>query len=342
MVVRIATLWNANNYGAFFQAFALGKCIQNEFDIKDVYFLEACIEKNKISACIAKTLKKTIYQFKLRHSFIKSRKCFSTIKKEENSDVTIIGADEVWNVNNTFFDHIDAYIGKDINTSVSFAYAPSCNGARADDFISVYGNEPFKNLSCVSVRDKSTQQMVFDITGFEPMLVLDPTFLLNDYSDMIQEVGYKNYIFVYGYSFSNLEIENIKEYAKKHNLKTISAGAYQGWTDIQIPASPEQFLALIKQADYVVTSTFHGTVFSIIFNKSFVSYARNNKKVIEILSLFDLDGSNGTVNKTLTNILEQSINYEVVNQKIDAQRKISLEYIKGGMRDADKFFYKKE
>lgn len=335
MVVQIATLWNANNYGAYFQAFALGKCIQNEFDIEEVYYLEECIEKNKISSCIAKTLKKTIYQFKLRRSFIKSRKCFRTIKKEEKSDVTIIGADEVWNVNNTFFDNIDAYIGKGMNTRVSFAYAPSCNGASAEDFKSVYGNEPFKNLSCIAVRDKSTQQMVFDITGCEPKIVLDPTFLLDDYSDMIQEVEYKNYLFVYGYSFSDLEINKIQEYAKKHNLKTISAGVYQGWTDMQIPASPKQFLGLIKQADFVVTSTFHGTVFSIIFNKNFVSYARNNKKVMEMLSLFDLDERNGTVNKKLTNIFEQSINYDIVNRKIDIQRNISLEYLKGGIIDGD-------
>lgn len=330
MVVQIITLWGANNYGAFLQAYALGEFIKANVKDAEVKYIEETKEKNTFYSCISKSMKKTVYQLKLRKEYDRARKCFNKKTLKTYADVSVLGADEIWNVRNKHFEHLDAYIGRGLNSGRILTYAACANGTSSEEFRDRYGDDPFKCLDAVSVRDLDTQMMVKEISSIDAPVVLDPTFLLKDYDNIIEEVSYDDYIFVYGYAFSKDEITDIKEFAFKHKLKIISAGAYQPWTDLQTAASPAQFLGLIKKARFVVTSTFHGTVFSIIFNKVFASYCNGNNKITDILRIFNLSHRDASsLEEDLSSILNKAIDYEAVNKLIALKRDESIGYILG-------------
>lgn len=328
MKIQIITLWSADNYGAYFQAFALKTYLQTEYPSAEISFLRDTKEEKHRFSWISKSVKKSLYQYKLQREFNKARDEFQLSDIGDTIDICIIGADEVWNVSNTFFKHIGAYVGIGVKGKKCIAYAPSSNGVEKMQFTEVYGENPFVRLNAISVRDKTTQYLVRELSLINPPIVLDPTFLIDNYNEMASDVKYTKYLIVYGYSFANEEILTIKKFAKEKNLIIISAGAYQEWTDIKIPASPKQFLGLIKNAEYVVTSTFHGTVFSILFNKEFVSYTRNNTKILEILEAFDLSKRNSSDKTNINQIFSHRIDYGYVNKIIDEKRKQSTYFLR--------------
>ncbi len=125
-------------------------------------------------------------------------------------------------------------------------------------------------------------------------MVCDPTLLLNGKWQSYEQEFRINEPFLIYYSYH--ENTPFKEYilcfAKEHNLKVISVGFDYNWCDFQIIVSPTQFLSLVRQATYIVTSTFHGTVFSTLYNKHFVQ-VHPARKATDYL---DQLGINRTVN----------------------------------------------
>lgn len=327
MKIQIITLWSADNYGAYFQAFALKTYLQMKYPSAEISFLRDTKEEKHRFSWISKSVKKSLYQYKLQREFNKARDEFCLSDIGDTIDICIIGADEVWNVSNTFFEHIGAYVGIGVKGKKCIAYAPSSNGVEKKQFTKVYGETPFVRFNAISVRDKATQYLVSELSAINPPVVLDPTFLIDIYNDILINTKFTKYLIVYGYSFTDEEIFAIKKIAKEKKLTIVSAGAYQVWTDIKIPASPKQFLGLIKNAEYVVTSTFHGTVFSILFNKEFVSYTRNSPKILEILEAFDLTERNASDETNINRIFSHRIDYDHVNKIIDEKRKQSTYFL---------------
>lgn len=326
--VQIVTLWSAMNYGAFLQAYALGRYCESLG--ADVTYLRDTKEKKCFIFMISKNIKKTIYQYKLLYSFWKTQQWFRLSSSNRNVYMAIVGSDEIWNVSNSFFKHLSAYIGVGLSCNKIISYAASCNGVTRTQFCEVYGPDPFRKFDAISVRDKSTQELVNSITGTKPQIVLDPTFLIDDYSSIVIKPKYENYILVYGYSFSTEEINEIKRFASKKNLKLISAGAYLkgDWINIRVPASPFLFLGLIKYSDYVITSTFHGTVFSVIFNKEFITFARDNSKIKDLLAEFKIDNRNASLNKDVEKVFAEAINYSKINDLISVQKRNAKQFLR--------------
>lgn len=324
--IAIATLWGELNYGAFLQAYALSnfleKCGNTTF-----FFRETCKKMNILSLVSKKpqNMKQNIYNVKLYKKFQRSQQTLLTLGSlGDSSDVCIVGADEVWNINNPNFEHLDCYVGKNVNSRKVIAYAPSGNGTMAKDFFALYGEDCFDNFNEISVRDSSTEKMVKEITRKQDVpIVLDPTFLLDAYVEIEEDVLTKKYLLVYGYSFSKVEINAINEYAQKHSLITISVGPFHSWTNVQIPASPQEFLGLVKNAECVITSTFHGTVFSIIYNKQFISYVRN-EKIRDLLEDFNLTERGLTQqNIDIDKLFKNKIHYDRINELIACKRRFS-------------------
>ena len=329
MKTAIVTLWDSMNYGAFFQAFSLYSFFERNG------FNPCFLEDNKTSVPISiktffhiKMLKQSIYRYSL---YKKYKKCWNSYRVFSSSmafDICVFGSDEIWNVNNKSFIHSPLYIGKGIEFDTGLAYAPSANGASIKEFEKCYGIDSLKEIHYISVRDKITQKLVEDITSFNPKIVLDPTFLYGDFSKIAVLNNYKNYILIYGYSFSEEQKQFIKKFAREHGLKLISVGPYHNWCDCCYPASPFEFLGMVHNAKYVITSTFHGTVFSILFRKQFLVFPSNNLKIIEILSLFGLS-SRGTIDPNqIESVLLTCIDYESVIDIVDKKRTESLDFLK--------------
>src|SRR5699024_2836258 len=151
------------------------------------------------------------------------------------------------------------------------------------------------NFDHISVRDENTFDLVKTLTGITPDMHLDPVLVGDFSSKIIEKHDLDKYVVVYSYeermSERTDEAEAIQRFAHERGLKTVSIGNFQKWTDLKIEASPFELLGYIKNADYVVTDTFHGTIFSIILKKQFATIIResNKQKLSALLKRFSLE-----------------------------------------------------
>jgi hypothetical protein len=199
----------------------------------------------------------------------------------------------------------------------------SCNRTQSSDFSKCYGSTPFKALNSIAVRDEMTRTLVKDFTnelvrGFRSNLLVDFD---------TKSIGLKNYILVYGYDFSKEEQKDIRKFAKEKKLKIISIGFEHHWCDKFILCSCEEFVSYINNATYVITSTFHGSVFSIKYGANFASYVRDNPKVDDLLMHFNLSNRDAS-KKSLNNILCEKIDYTKIKKQISNEIKESIDWLK--------------
>lgn len=327
MDVLVITVYNSFNFGAFLQAYAMETYLESRGHKVD--FL--CMDPHDIH------FHKKYYKTKNPLRFLKrmqTEKCFNKDLKNIHSvnsltkeyDLAIIGSDELWNVKNDGFIHVNEYLGFDLPAKKIITYAVSCNKSTVNDFTKMY---PFPNLFSkldrIAVRDSMTEKLVNDInSSFVVEKVLDPTFLV-DFKKKRKKIN-ETYILVYGYRFLETEKNAIIKYAKEKNLPLYSIGFEHDWCDKYLNCGPLRFLDYMYSAQTVITATFHGSVFSIIFNKNFASFGRDNSKILDLLSIFGLDDRNAS-NENVLKILSHDIDFQHLNTKVDEMKNQSLKYL---------------
>lgn len=262
-------------------------------------------------------------------------KSVTDINKEQ-FDVVIIGSDEVWNTDAVGVDKIKFGLGLEAKKIVS--YAASAGSVDANSKVPDFVIEGLKKFNSISVRDYSTQNLVKKYLGFDPIIVLDPTFLYEipfsepkKYRDIIK----KDYILVYYSNLTDKHIKEIKNYARDNGLIIIGAGHFGKWFDYNlIDINPLEWNYLFKKAKFVITGTFHGTIFSIIHSKLFCVYPTSPnrvKKVYSLLSQLDLIERMLDKQSNIIEILNIPIDYSTVDSKLNEMREISLEFLKNSL-----------
>lgn len=216
-------------------------------------------------------------------------------------DVLIIGSDEVFNClqENPAVGYSPQLFGEGIKANKVISYAASAGyttieGLKKYDKLDDVKRMLNNNFSAISVRDENTRILVNELTGLNPYMHLDPVLISDFESDIIEKKDISDYLVVYSYEKrmenNQDEAKAIQDFAHNRGLKTVSIGNFQSWTDLHISASPFELLGYIKNADFVVTDTFHGTIFSIILEKHFATIIRdsNNQKLESLLNTFNL------------------------------------------------------
>jgi hypothetical protein len=353
MKVGILSMQEVKNYGSFLQAFSLKNNIETlghkcEFvNIVPGKQLN-CYKFNKFHkiSLLAKRLYgwdfinrfKYIYEFQSR--FSKEFLPKLGVKKKltlEHFDTIVIGSDEVFNcTQKTWFGFSRQLFGEGLNADKVITYAASF-GATTIDKLDKLGikkivAELLKKLNKISVRDDNSMQVLKTLTGIVPNQNIDPVLIFDFDKFMPKSVDINNYMIVYTYPgriTNKNEISAIRDYAKKHRLKLVSIGHYFSWCDITIVPTPFEVLTYFKYATCIVTDTFHGSVFSIKYNKRFCTIVRdmNSNKVTFLLEQFKL--SNRIVNDTskMAYILDKQIDYVEINKKIKFETERSLTYL---------------
>lgn len=292
--VSIITLLGANNIGAFLQAFSLCKTLESLN--KTATFLTAPGKSERVGKInkIIRYVKNGNYRmlfFKIRtgKKYNSARTYFNVECFDENNEYeyVIVGSDEMWNVTSRAFQQYPYYFGKGVKAKKLISYAPSAGNTLPEDIKSA--EMDFSDFETISVRDEKTKFLVKEIDGRDPIKVLDPTFLIENYDSFIPEINvFSEYILVYSYGMSDDEIKMAKEFARKVKLPLYSVGTYNSWCKKNIIVSPFEFLAYLKKAKYVITSTFHGSALSINFNKEFVTCLSHSEKTKSLLMEFHL------------------------------------------------------
>lgn len=332
--IGILTFHDGFNFGAFMQVFSLQQALQglgHQVEIinyKSMYhWIREYIHIIKKNNTPIDNIKKILKFKTLQNNSLRMGNFSFEIKNINKSyDIVFFGSDEIWNVKNGFFGHNYIYFGKSFPKTIKkIAYAPSC-GSTTIDAVELIGlKEELLNFTSIGVRDYNTYNIVKQLTGESPAIVPDPTFLI-DHSQHIKFPKSKNYILVYSDKLPVMEIERIKKFAISHHKKLISVGFHQDWCDENyISIDPFEWLGYIHNADYIFTTMFHGTIFSILFNKQFsllMDPYRTNKFGY-ILEYFELDKEQLNGNR--------EINYQSINLKIKEFRKNGLLFIKNSI-----------
>ena len=271
-------------------------------------------------------------------------KSLSEMADAKYSDV-IVGSDQLWLPVNVVSDYYTLnWVPDNIN---KISYATSFGISKIPD---KYADEYKKFLSRInylSVREESGKK-ICDEYGISSKVVCDPTILLTkeewEQESVQERIISDKYILCY-FLGSNIEHRKFAEKLReKTGYKIVSlnhADEYVKYSDIfadmtPYDIGPREWINLIKNAEYVCTDSFHGTVFSLLFNKTFFDFRRysesnkmsTNSRIDSLLDLAGVDKNRIlTGNEDVDTVIKYKINYNKVNKNIDKIRQESKKWL---------------
>lgn len=342
------------NYGSFLQAFSLKKNIEAlghtcEFiniipgeqlgEYKQSKFHKITLLIERVWGWDFFKRLKYIYRFQMR--FSKEFLPYLGVTKGVTTthfDVAVIGSDEVFNcAQSTWFGFSEQLFGKGLNADRVITYAASFGTTTVPKLEQLGIRDVVAGLlnkiDKISVRDENSYNVVDNLIRQKPLTDVDPV-LIYDYSQyMPRHADLKDYMIVYTYPgriTDKKEISAIKAFARTKNLTLVSVGHYFPWVDKVVTPTPFEVLAYFKNANYIITDTFHGSVFSLKFNKQFCTLVRkmNNQKLTYLLKQFELSSRIINDLDNLDAVMDAPINYSLVNKKIAEERERSIQYLR--------------
>lgn len=245
------------------------------------------------------------------------------------ADLYIAGSDQIWNtmMNN----------GKDPAYYLQFApknattatYAASFAVSEIPDELKEQTKKYIKSIDFVSVREKSALKILDDLGILNGQAVLDPVFLLEKKQWSKIESNIKlddEYVLVYDFEGSD-EVKNFAvKYAQKHNLKIYSLYKNEYCDKSFENFGPDVFLSLIKNAEFIVSNSFHATAFSLIYEKEFAVIKRQegiNSRMVDLLSSVGID------ERIVDSYQEfNAIDFNLVKEKLEIEVEKSKDYLK--------------
>lgn len=352
MKIAILSMQRVINYGSVLQAYSLQQMIKKvtgelpEFiDIDETMSLKVPSDAHAVSRSKGKSpysqkpLKKAKrIAFRLVSRMVDSQikkfadKILEVNKSSEKYDLVVIGSDEVFNHGKG----VNLQLHGDVkNADKVISYAASC-GINSVEDIPKEALQDVQNalgrFSAISVRDKATVEYVRQLTGHETQRNLDPVLVGNLRKRKHSPVRLKRYMVIYAYNerIKEEEAKIIQKFAKSKGLKTLAIGGAQFWCDYYFPLTPLRVLDYFYYADYVVTDTFHGTIFSVINHKKFATIIResNKNKMVSLLQDLHLEKRRVDNIEEIGAILQQGINYSKVDEFLDKAAKLSENYLR--------------
>ena len=267
----------------------------------------------------------------------------------------IVGSDQLWLPVNVVADYYTLnWVPDNINkisyaTSFGISEIPQKYKEKYENFL--------KRIQYISVREDKGCKIVKDLTGREAKLVCDPTMLLSkeewleiqDEKPIIEE----NYILCY-FLGKNIEHRKFAERLKeKTGYKIVSlnhADEYVKYSDkfadmTPYDIGPKEFLNLIRNAKYVCTDSFHGTVFSLMNNIEFFTFERyknknskvsTNSRIYSLLGLMNLENKLLKGNENVEEVLKNKIDFNIVNEKLKKFREESKKFLQEALQESIK------
>lgn len=252
--------------------------------------------------------------------------------KDADIDTFVLGSDTLWDVENGHFSaHPELYWPRKIGKRIVTYGVSVANTQFAQLQKLKYPKESLDTMAAISVRDQHTMNVISALTKNRIEYVCDPTLLVSRecFDSFWHEVHSEQYLAVYVFEeLAEEEIIQIQNFAKSKGCLILSIGKNLSWCDKVVAATLQNFISYMSQAEYVVTNTFHGSIFSIIYQRQFVSFARKKKKVTEVLQNLGLELCLYLPGQKVSDILEGHLDYLMVEEKICLLREQSLYYLK--------------
>lgn len=260
-------------------------------------------------------------------------------------DLCVIGSDEVFNcLSRAEWGFTSQLFGNIEQADNVITYAASCGATKYENIPSSMRAvimKSFERVSVFSVRDENTREFVQKLTQKEIYNHLDPV-LVGDFTEEMAcakaiEGLPKRYCIVYSY-YNRIhkpeEIKAIKKFCRDKSLEIVAIGAPQKWIKNYPVLDPFQMLVAFKNADFIITDTFHGTIFSAKYNGKFATLIRESNRN----KLMDLIDRIGVHNHMVSDFseLEKAWNAEnsvhSVGEIVKAEREKTLSYLEEALK----------
>lgn len=287
----------------------------------------------------------------VKSEFVISEQCdgVESLKKvSKQFDAILVGSDQLWSpsgIEHGFYtlEHIEGI--KKISYSTSFG-------------VSRLNNSQIKKIKkyllkfdSIAVRENTGKELIKKYLNIDVPVVLDPTLLLKkeDWEkklDISMKLIDEDYIFFYFLGNNPEQHKIVKKLKERTGCKIVGVLHL----DTYIPADndivdqalyeigPAEFLSLVKNAKYVCTDSFHGTVFSTLFHKQFITFPRNigqvhsvNSRVYNLLKNTKLESRYYDDSVDIYNQIICSIDYSKTDECLEELRNSSMDYLKGAL-----------
>ncbi|WP_026513726.1 polysaccharide pyruvyl transferase family protein [Butyrivibrio sp. LB2008] len=347
--VGIATFQFADNYGAVLQCFALNKAISMFEDVSvnvinyfPYSFAYRKVYESEYDKVRWYSKRKKFKEFLIEQCGMDEQT--TNIIDGRGYDVVCVGSDQIWNPKWDYKEYLLQHVGKNVK-KISYAASLGCSVNEAmvkkeffDDALSKFAN--------LSVREEEHTDFISEMSGIKCECVLDPTLLLDVdlYNDLLEGNDFykeskNDYIFFYWLDHDQNVYKTaslVNEIASRRGLK-VKHTVWQKNSEILFPdgecvfyESIEGFLSLIKNAAYVITNSYHGTIFSIKFGVPFYTYVVESMK-----SRFSTLLTYGDIKERLfvseLPQINDDIDFELINKKINDKREDSIRYLKNAV-----------
>ncbi len=356
-----------HNCGSMLQSYALQKILQRmgyqneiiDFSNEGQQYMYAFFRKPKKMRDILYNAAKLFYYRKFRthykdyEHFLSNyldltEESYSNASQlevlEEKYDAFLTGSDQVWNTATTDFD--DAYFLSFVKNKKKIAYATSFGTTRIVETMEGYARykEYMEDLDYISIRENNGARWIEEMIGRKPEVLLDPTMVLKkeDYVDLLRQVQNpkEKYIFYYAFHYSDEVNTTVKRISEELGMPVYILDA-KSWVKIAKKygfkltknSGPIAFLNYLFHAELVLTTSFHGTVFSILGKKKFwfidsTMHNESDDRTQTILDMLDLS-HRMKAGKDITKerVLEE-IDYTQADLLLEEKRKASLNFLK--------------
>lgn len=277
----------------------------------------------------------------MRRNLILSQKVYYTPEelKTVDYDVILFGSDQIWNTNLTN-GIAEEYFGKyfDEEKTKLVSYAASCGTDSFSPDLKSRVLPMLKRFAYLGIREKRFSDFLNKEYNLNTETVLDPVFLLSDiewrtlFSIRDDKKREKPYVLVYAFECGDEVYQLAREIASQKEWRIIAIvyDKIDGLYDIEqrTDCGPIDFLALIYNAQFVCTTSFHGMAFSIIFHRDFYCighplYGQRNRNLLDLLGVSDRMIEKG---ESITKITE--CNYTIADEKLKSERDKSIQFLK--------------
>lgn len=283
-----------------------------------------------------------------RYEFLNESKIYQNADEIKKSPVNytafITGSDIVWAPKKVDNFRADMHFLKFADENqTTIAYAPSIDSVINKKLkrLSLLYKEALKHLDCISVREKSSVDFLQPLTDKKVYECCDPAFLVEpEYYDRMISYAEMNeneekFIYVYILEINDEIVEYANKLAQEKNLKVCYYSKFHKNYSVNsedcTSDGPAEFLYRLRNAEYVLTNSFHCVVFSLLFKKKFLSFTRSkiSIKSTDLLEKFDLSDRIITSNNKID--IDKPIDFNKVDKVIKSMKNSSLEYLQSAL-----------
>lgn len=381
MRISIVTLFDNGNYGSELQSMAMTLYLKNKdyepvlchikapnkalrllevlvdavvlkintfFNAEMKMYLTDCTINAEKQRSISSELKEYVHSFVSRH--IVSERVSRWNVPNGKFDAYICGSDQIWSA--LKLPICSKLFLNGVSSDRKIAYAPSMGLDTLPTYYIKKVGKYISDFKYLSVREEAAKHAILENFGIDALQVLDPTMLVGrDVWDSLlafegKKTPKKKYIFCYFLGeLSDDTVRCINDIAKEYEVIIlpyeedsikVRNGNYQ-------LADPLDFVNLIKHAQYVLTDSFHGSVFSVLYEKQFVVTKRTHvgrvaqtSRITSLLTIFGLEKQYCQYANEMLNALKTNIDYSTIYKQLENEQKISRAFLDNALDEINK------